>query len=233
MVAGVSVGSTQISPADTLGIVVYRMPGWTSAAPGARHGDDRLGAPAARVLTAAVVGAGLAIAGATFQGIVRNPLADPYVLGTSSGAALGLPSAILLPVGLTGFSSASSMRSPSSAPSPRRCSCSTSAGPAGLAAMTRLLLTGYAVGFDAGGIPDDGDVRVRREPAGDLLVPSRRPRRGILGRLLVAAPLILAGCLAIAIRARSLDGLLLGEPRRATSASTSGESAGSCSSWPR
>ena len=34
-----------------------------------------------RVLTAMIVGAGLAVAGATFQGLLRNPLADPYVLG--------------------------------------------------------------------------------------------------------------------------------------------------------
>ena len=34
-----------------------------------------------RVLTAMVVGVGLAVAGATFQGVLRNPLADPYVLG--------------------------------------------------------------------------------------------------------------------------------------------------------
>ena len=34
-----------------------------------------------RVLTAMVVGTGLAVAGATFQGLLRNPLADPYVLG--------------------------------------------------------------------------------------------------------------------------------------------------------
>ena len=32
-----------------------------------------------------VVGSGLAVAGATFQGLLRNPLADPYVLGTASG----------------------------------------------------------------------------------------------------------------------------------------------------
>ena len=50
-----------------------------------------------------LVGAGLAVAGATFQGIVRNPLADPYVLGTASGAALGAALAILLPVGVVVF----------------------------------------------------------------------------------------------------------------------------------
>ena len=42
-----------------------------------------------RVILGTVVGASLAISGAVFQGILRNPLADPYILGTSTGGALG------------------------------------------------------------------------------------------------------------------------------------------------
>jgi iron complex transport system permease protein len=42
-----------------------------------------------RVLTAAAVGAGLAICGVVMQSLTRNPLADPYLLGLSSGASLG------------------------------------------------------------------------------------------------------------------------------------------------
>jgi iron complex transport system permease protein len=42
-----------------------------------------------RVILAGLVGASLAIAGAAFQGLLRNPLADPYTLGVSSGASLG------------------------------------------------------------------------------------------------------------------------------------------------
>lgn len=42
-----------------------------------------------RVLVAALVGAGLSAAGVALQALVRNPLADPYVLGVSSGASLG------------------------------------------------------------------------------------------------------------------------------------------------
>ena len=42
-----------------------------------------------RILSAALVGAGLATAGVLYQGILRNPLADPYTLGISSGAAFG------------------------------------------------------------------------------------------------------------------------------------------------
>ncbi len=42
-----------------------------------------------RVLLGALVGASLAVAGVLFQALLRNPLADPYVLGVSGGAALG------------------------------------------------------------------------------------------------------------------------------------------------
>jgi iron complex transport system permease protein len=51
-----------------------------------------------RVLTAAAVGAGLAIAGAVMQGLTRNPLADPYLLGLSSGASLGAVAVLVLGV---------------------------------------------------------------------------------------------------------------------------------------
>ncbi|MGQ0560914.1 MAG: FecCD family ABC transporter permease [Gemmatimonadota bacterium] len=46
-----------------------------------------------RALLAALAGGGLALSGAVFQAMLRNPLADPYVLGVSSGAALGAVSA--------------------------------------------------------------------------------------------------------------------------------------------
>jgi iron complex transport system permease protein len=49
-----------------------------------------------RILTAACVGAALALSGALFQGILLNPLADPYTLGVSAGAAFGASIAILL-----------------------------------------------------------------------------------------------------------------------------------------
>lgn len=51
-----------------------------------------------RVLGAALVGAGLAGAGVVFQGLLRNPMADPYLLGTSGGAALAATLAFLIPL---------------------------------------------------------------------------------------------------------------------------------------
>lgn len=53
-----------------------------------------------RLLMAIIVGAGLAIAGVVMQAIVKNPLADPYILGISSGASLGATIAILFNIGI-------------------------------------------------------------------------------------------------------------------------------------
>lgn len=53
-----------------------------------------------RVLAAALVGALLGLGGAIFQGVFRNPLAEPYLLGSSGGAAIGATVALLVPLGL-------------------------------------------------------------------------------------------------------------------------------------
>ncbi|TFD50841.1 iron ABC transporter permease [Cryobacterium sp. Hh7] len=52
-----------------------------------------------RVLTAALVGAGLALSGAVMQSVTRNPLADPYLLGLSSGASVGAVCVVILGIG--------------------------------------------------------------------------------------------------------------------------------------
>jgi iron complex transport system permease protein len=53
-----------------------------------------------RVIGGILVGAALATAGALFQGLLRNPMADPYIIGTSAGAALGATIAMILPINL-------------------------------------------------------------------------------------------------------------------------------------
>lgn len=54
-----------------------------------------------RLVLAMIVGASLAVCGVIMQAIVKNPLADPYILGISSGASLGATIAILLGIGVT------------------------------------------------------------------------------------------------------------------------------------
>lgn len=93
LLAGVAVGAIPLSPVavvDTLTDRLTGLVGWHTG--GALTGTDaavllQLRLP--RVILAALVGAGLAISGAAYQGVFRNPLADPYLLGAAAGAGLG------------------------------------------------------------------------------------------------------------------------------------------------
>jgi len=59
-----------------------------------------------RVILAACIGSALSVAGASFQGLFKNPLADPYIIGASSGGAVGAAFAIVLKsaISISGFS---------------------------------------------------------------------------------------------------------------------------------
>ena len=86
MAFGVAYGSGTAGLADLL-------------SPGTRAGQIVIGYRLPRVLLGAVAGAGLAAVGAALQGVLRNPLADPYILGVSGGAALGATIAIVAGAG--------------------------------------------------------------------------------------------------------------------------------------
>ena len=84
----IAIGGEHISLASIFKIIGSEITGRvTDVAPEHRTiiADIRL----PRVLMAIVVGAALAVAGAAYQALLRNPLADPGILGISSGAALG------------------------------------------------------------------------------------------------------------------------------------------------
>ncbi|MBI1745396.1 MAG: iron ABC transporter permease [Acidobacteria bacterium] len=99
------VGSAHVSPADVLSRMTSPWRAFRGTTPYAADIDVILfSIRLPRLLLAAMVGAALATAGAAFQALLRNPLADPYVLGVSSGASFG---AILATMGssLIGLSS--------------------------------------------------------------------------------------------------------------------------------
>jgi len=88
------VGSVKIPPGEIMSII-------------RGGGDDTyrrvlLGIRVPRIVQAAVVGMGLSVSGAFLQGLLGNPLADPYILGISSGAALGAAVSIVLGLGTLG-----------------------------------------------------------------------------------------------------------------------------------
>jgi iron complex transport system permease protein len=86
----VAVGAVWIWPLTTIRLVAWKL-GWAAYPHGVPRSTGvilfQLRVP--RVVLATVVGAALACSGLVFQGLFRNPLADPAIIGVSSGAALG------------------------------------------------------------------------------------------------------------------------------------------------
>ncbi|WP_244493755.1 iron ABC transporter permease [Aureimonas sp. AU4] len=100
LAVGVSVGIGDLPiPLSTTWLAVTNRLGWTAAELNRIHEtviwDYRL----SRALVAAFCGAGLAIAGAIMQALLRNPLAEPYVLGISAGASTGAVAVVILGLG--------------------------------------------------------------------------------------------------------------------------------------
>jgi iron complex transport system permease protein len=211
-VVAVGIGSVPIAPSETIAIVLHRLFGLDigvafTPASDAIVWDLRI----PRVITAAVVGVALAVAGATFQGLLRNPLADPYVLGTASGAGLGAAIALILPIRvvalqfglLHALAFVGALASMTVVYRLSRLSA--------WSGLTNLLLTGYAVGsLLAAGLAMAMYLSGAslREIFAFLLGGFERAS---WDRLVLAVPLVALGSAGILLRARALNGLLLGE----------------------
>ena len=93
-----TVGSVQIPVGTVWGILLSHLP-WSSYSGDWSSTTDMIiiGIRLPRIMMAGIVGAALGVAGATYQGLFRNPLADPYLIGVAQGAALGAVIGFLLP----------------------------------------------------------------------------------------------------------------------------------------
>jgi iron complex transport system permease protein len=208
----VVVGTSDVTAADAARIVVHRLTGlgpvtWT---PAAETIVWELRLP--RVAAGLVVGAGLSVAGAVFQAVLRNPMADPYVIGTAAGASLGAVAALLLPaagVGLLGLGLVQVLAFAGGVGAVALV-YAIARGNGGTPVVT-LILAGYAVSslLAAG-------VALLMFAAGDRLAAVVSWLLGSLGgaawpRLTLAAPLIVGGFVLVLVRWRVLNALLLGE----------------------
>jgi iron complex transport system permease protein len=104
VVVAVAMGSVGVGLGDTAAILGRRLLGLPLTETWAASAETiifELRLP--RVLTAMLVGGGLALAGTVFQALLRNPLADPYVIGTAAGASLGAVLGIVAPLLLPGL----------------------------------------------------------------------------------------------------------------------------------
>jgi iron complex transport system permease protein len=93
------VGKASLDPGTVAAILFARLPfadvtPWWPASFDTILWEVRL----PRIVMGALVGAGLSVAGATYQGLFRNPLADPYLVGVAAGAGLGAALAMAMPL---------------------------------------------------------------------------------------------------------------------------------------
>ncbi len=102
MLISTAIGPADLSPSTVVEVLLSRLPllhlhSSVSAFDQAIVWQIRL----PRVVLAVLVGSMLALGGASYQGVFRNPLADPYLLGVAAGAGLGATIAIVTPSGLS------------------------------------------------------------------------------------------------------------------------------------
>ncbi|WP_370950294.1 FecCD family ABC transporter permease [Amycolatopsis sp. cg5] len=95
LVAAICVGAADLGWDRVLGELWAQVSGTTSPLD-QREADILWQLRVPRVVLAGLVGAALAVAGAAYQGVFRNPLADPYLLGAAAGAGLGATVAVVL-----------------------------------------------------------------------------------------------------------------------------------------
>jgi iron complex transport system permease protein len=111
LMVGAMLGPADIAVSEVLGEVLSRIPGLGVESELSAIQQDILWSwRFPRVVLGMMVGGTLALSGAAYQGVFRNPLADPYLLGIAAGAALGatlaivsgLPAALLVPSAFVG-----------------------------------------------------------------------------------------------------------------------------------
>jgi iron complex transport system permease protein len=169
-----------------------------------------------RVLLASLVGAGLGAAGAGYQGLFRSSLADPYIIGASSGAALGATIAIVSgwQGGVLGWGVTSAATLIGALAAVLLVFGIATAGRT--TSTVSLLLAGVAVGSFLTSLVSL--LMFLHEQVLDEIF--KRLIGSVAGvswpELATAAPLILAGWLALFLLARSLDALTFGEEAAAS-----------------
>ncbi|WP_374112709.1 FecCD family ABC transporter permease [Streptomyces sp. MNU89] len=142
--AGLAIGSVQVPPGQVWGIVTHALGAdWTEPDWSRARETIVLDVRAPRVLLGAVAGAGLAVVGTALQALIRNPLAEPYLLGVSSGASLG--AVVVIVFGVTWLGPLSLSAAAFAGALGALLLVYTTARTGGRITSTRLVLSGVAV----------------------------------------------------------------------------------------
>jgi len=184
------------------------------AEPGSVDADIVLRLRLPRVLAGLAAGAALAVAGVTFQALLRNPLADPYILGVSGGAALGGTLALVL---VGGAAVGARLLVPAGAFSGALLAVVASfslARTAGRVSTYQALLTGVVLNAFASAAIMFVKTVVEARKAQEILIwlMGTLAVEGVEPGLLLASSLAaLAGTVALTAQARPLNALALGD----------------------
>ncbi len=209
-------GTVSIEPVQAVAIILKRALGldlgisWTAAEESIIW-QIRL----PRVLAAALVGAGLAGAGVVFQGLLRNSMADPYLLGTSGGAALAATIAFAIPLSL-GFATFGLV--PFAAFLGALLAVLVVYRIARVGAhtpITTLLLSGFAVSSMLAALMSTLMLLSRGTLERVVLWTLGGVSASGWNMLLTVTPLILLGCIAAFLLSNDLNAFLLGEEQAA------------------
>lgn len=216
MLLSIAIGPVTIPPRDILLVIAGQLGLPVSEVP-AHHEAVIMAIRLPRTLLGLLVGAGLAVAGAAMQGLFRNPLADPGLIGVSSGAALAAVAVIVL--GTQGLAFLTTALGPFSLPLAAFAGGLITtlliyrlASREGHTAVTTLLLAGIAVNALCGAgtglltyLADDAQLRTLTFWLMGSLGGATWPE------VWSAATLIAVPLLTLPFLARTLNALLLGE----------------------
>ena len=169
-----------------------------------------------RVLMAVVVGGGLAVVGVAFQALVRNALADPYLLGASSGASVGATAVIVLGV-FSGLGTYALSAAAFAGALGAVVVVFVIARSAGGVTPLRLILAGTAMAAVFASVTSFLILAVNREAARAVmfwLLGSLAPARwGFLG---LPTAVVLLGACWLVLQARRLNALVIGDDTATT-----------------
>ncbi|MFF8289658.1 FecCD family ABC transporter permease [Streptomyces sp. NPDC016309] len=215
--AGLAIGSVRVPPGEVWGIVAHALgagpeePAWSRA-----RETIVLDVRAPRVLLGAVTGAGLSVVGTAMQALVRNPLAEPYLLGVSSGASLGAVAVIVSGAGL--FGAVSLSVSAFAGALVTLLLVYTTARAGGRITSVRLVLAGVAVASVLTAVTDLLLLTADRgNQAREVLAWTLGGLGGVRwATLWLPAAALLLGIGVLLVQARSLNLLLAGEEAATT-----------------
>lgn len=209
MTAGVCLGSVHLGVGKVLHVVGYNLTGRASRIdPTDQYIVWNLRVP--RVLLAAVVGAALALAGAALQGLVRNPLADPYVIGVSSGGTLG--AVLVMAYGTTALAGLRVSAAAFVGATVVLIAVFAFAQTSGAFTDARLVLAGVAISYVATAITSFVQLQAQPDQITGILFWTLGSVAGARWSNVVLPAIVVAGCGAwLVTRGRGLNALSLGD----------------------